>query len=93
MSKSEDQPDQANLSEFQTAADIVDDGYERPNWNPMADDETDTGTRTRCGNCDKTVSQQFARVFGDNENTIFGCPSCRSYRELKDGAVRDGDSA
>ena len=59
----------------------------RPNWTPMANDETDTGSRTRCGNCGETVSQQFARVFGNNDDEIWGCPDCKSYRELKDGAL------
>ncbi len=87
MSKSEDSETQTNLSEFQTAAEIADEGYDKPNWTPMANEETDTGTRTRCGNCGKTVTQQFARVFGNNDDEIWGCPECKSYRELKDGAL------
>lgn len=87
MSKSDERETQTDLSEFQTAAEIDESGYEKPNWQPMAHDETDTGSRTRCGNCGETVSQDFARVFGNNDDEIGGCPNCKSFRDMKDGAL------
>jgi protein-arginine kinase activator protein McsA len=29
-----------------------------------------------CQNCHEPVTAQFARVFGDNEGRVFGCPQC-----------------
>jgi len=43
-------------------------------------------TCTRCG---EFVTSDFARVFGDNHDTVHGCPSCTSLRDLTD-AVREG---
>lgn len=86
MSKSESRPEcEADLSEFQTAAEIANNGYEAPSWKPVAEDETDTGSSTTCRNCGNTVTDQFARVFGDNQNIVHGCPDCMTYRELKSG--------
>lgn len=39
-----------------------------------------------CQNCDNTVTRQFARVFGDNDDIVHGCPSCTTYREMQDGS-------
>jgi len=38
----------------------------------------------RCLNCGSAVSAQFARVFGDNQNNVFGCTSCLTTTELLD---------
>lgn len=40
---------------------------------------------TRCRQCGASVSPQFARVFGDNENVIHSCLKCTSARELWSG--------
>jgi hypothetical protein len=37
-------------------------------------------------NCGSKVTQRFARVFGDNEDEIHGCPECRGLNELCEGA-------
>ncbi|ELZ07877.1 DUF7563 family protein [Natrialba aegyptia] len=39
----------------------------------------------RCRNCDTHVTQQFARVFGDNGDIVHGCPACTTYREMQSG--------
>ena len=39
-----------------------------------------------CINCGSKVTQRFARVFGDNEDDIHGCPECCGLNELCDGA-------
>ncbi|MCU4754156.1 hypothetical protein OB919_19595 [Halobacteria archaeon AArc-curdl1] len=50
-------------------------------WTPT---ESKT-TGTRCRNCGTHVTQQFARVFGDNGDVVHGCPSCTTYREMQSG--------
>lgn len=45
-----------------------------------------------CENCGSSVSDQFARVFGDNENRIHGCPFCESLTACKEGCAADPDS-
>ena len=46
---------------------------------------TEPSTTVRCRACDNHVTVQFARVFGDNENVVHGCPACTTYRELQAG--------
>lgn len=29
-----------------------------------------------CERCDETVSDAFARVLGDNDDRVYGCPNC-----------------
>lgn len=38
-----------------------------------------------CHNCGGFVSEQFARVFGNNQDECFGCPDCMTQHELTDG--------
>lgn len=84
MSQTEN--DQSDLTEFYTGREVRD---EKPNWTPIenAEEQLDTNNRVRCGNCNETVSKQFARVFGNNDDEIDRCPDCATYREIKDGAV------
>nr|WP_207891150.1 hypothetical protein [Natrarchaeobius chitinivorans] len=51
------------------------------NWRPM---ESSTAG-ARCRNCGTHVTQQFARVFGDNGDVVHGCPGCTTYREMQSG--------
>lgn len=52
-----------------------------------------------CTNCNSEVSEQFARVLGDNDDEIHACPACsaktRVARTSRDRSVarRDADSA
>jgi RNase P subunit RPR2 len=39
----------------------------------------------RCHNCDSFVTPAFARVFGDNDGVVFGCPECTAFRVLVAG--------
>ncbi|MDZ7729840.1 MAG: hypothetical protein U5K37_00740 [Natrialbaceae archaeon] len=50
-------------------------------WTP--DESSSAGTR--CQNCGTHVTQQFARVFGDNGDIVHGCPACTTYREMQSG--------
>lgn len=40
-----------------------------------------------CLNCGAPVSRRFARVFGDNEDDVYGCPDCCGLNELCEGAA------
>ena len=40
---------------------------------------------TRCQNCGSFVTRDFARVFGDNQNTVHGCLECMNGAEIKNG--------
>lgn len=46
-----------------------------------------------CGN--PNISDDFRRVFGDNDHTAWGCPNCYTWSALHRGAAcdpdRDGD--
>lgn len=35
--------------------------------------------------CEGTVTEQFARVFGDNNDVIHHCPDCATVTEIKQG--------
>lgn len=38
------------------------------------------------------VTGQFARVFGDNDDDVYGCPNCCGVKELYNGAGASGIS-
>ena len=40
-----------------------------------------------CLNCGRYVSPSFARVFGDNEDSVHACPNCASMREIMDAGA------
>lgn len=39
-----------------------------------------------CQSCEPPVSAQFARVFGDDDNTAWACQACSTARDLQHGA-------
>lgn len=39
----------------------------------------------QCRNCNNYVTQQFARVFGDNTNTVHACIECSTLHALREG--------
>jgi len=43
----------------------------------------------RCRNCGTFVSQQFARVFGDNEDAVHRCIECSNRSTLRNGEGGD----
>lgn len=47
-------------------------------------DDGRAGAR-RCRHCGSAVSKGFARVFGDNEDRVHGCPACTTFRDLSEG--------
>lgn len=40
---------------------------------------------TQCLGCGAFVSARFIRVFGDNDDHVYGCHECMSTQELFDG--------
>ncbi len=40
-----------------------------------------------CQNCGESVSEHFARVFGDNNNDVHACYSCTSHEAVTQGAA------
>ncbi|PCR88666.1 DUF7563 family protein [Natrinema ejinorense] len=60
---------------------------DRPRWTPTTESTT---TAPRCQNCGAQVTQQFARVFGDNSDTANACPDCTDNRHLAREAANAG---
>lgn len=52
--------------------------------------EVETATDTRCRNCGAYVSRGFARVFGNNDDVVYGCLECRTMRDLREGGGIQG---
>ena len=46
----------------------------------------------RCRNCGSFVTRDFARVFGNNYNEVFGCLECMSATNVKRGGARSKDA-
>ncbi|WP_449289566.1 DUF7563 family protein [Natronomonas salsuginis] len=51
------------------------------------------GDDLHCEQCGNSVSEQFARVFGDNSNTVHACYSCESHQAIERGAASDATPA
>ncbi len=52
---------------------------------PRAEPRTGASHEHRCLSCDTYVSADFARVFGNNEDTIYACLNCTTLAALRDG--------
>lgn len=79
MSTEHQQPE---LTDFDEGAET----NERPNWDPTPAEPTspDAGYRVECELCEATVTKQFVRVFGDNNDRVVnGCPECSTFPEIK----------
>ncbi|WP_233274872.1 DUF7563 family protein [Haladaptatus cibarius] len=48
---------------------------------------------TQCRNCGSFVTPQFTRVFGNNQNEVFGCFECMTATEVKRGRANHPDKA
>ncbi|WP_456071295.1 DUF7563 family protein [Haladaptatus caseinilyticus] len=48
---------------------------------------------TRCRNCGSFVTPQFTRVFGNNQNQIFGCFECMTATDVKQGNANNPKEA
>lgn len=47
----------------------------------------DAHADSHCRECGAHVSDSFARVFGDNDDVVHGCPNCETYAAVFDGAA------
>lgn len=36
-----------------------------------------------CKGCGEEISDQYAKVLGDNQDNVWGCPECRAKTENK----------
>lgn len=60
---------------------------------PDADEERSTGATPpsftwnapTCTACGAAVTRDFARVFGDNDDVVHGCPSCMTFTQIQRG--------
>lgn len=52
---------------------------------------TDPRTMYTCNNCGARVSPDFARVFGDNQNDVFGCMECMLWADIQQGKAGGSD--
>jgi hypothetical protein len=50
-----------------------------------------TGTTPNCNVCGSTVSHRFAKIFGDNDDEIYGCLECSTKRVLHSGGAASID--
>jgi hypothetical protein len=46
-----------------------------------------------CNNCGEFVTRGFVRVFGDDDDRVFGCPDCMNMRDVMNGAASRPTSA
>lgn len=44
-----------------------------------------------CQRCGSHVSEDFERVFGDNNDEVHGCPDCRRQIDMFEGAGANPD--
>ncbi|WP_435158168.1 DUF7563 family protein [Haladaptatus sp. DFWS20] len=48
--------------------------------------EGNTGhNERRCRNCASFITPEFARVFGNNDDEVFGCLDCMSATAVRNG--------
>ena len=50
--------------------------------------ESDELATNRCRNCGSFVTRDFARVFGNNHDEVFGCLDCMTATDVKKGGAR-----
>ena len=51
----------------------------------MTPEESRISYQQACTRCGAFVTSAFARVFGDNDDRVHGCPECLQSRDLEDG--------
>lgn len=49
------------------------------------EERTGSPQNNQCEKCDSYISFQFARVFGDNDNNVYGCLNCEKLHVLREG--------
>ena len=51
----------------------------------MATKMNESETQSQCNNCGAFVTRQFARVYGNNHDEVYGCLRCQRARDLREG--------
>lgn len=46
---------------------------------------------TKCSGCGSFVTKDFARTFGDSDDTVHACPECTDWTPIKNGAAAKPD--
>lgn len=44
--------------------------------------------KNRCQECGANVTPRWRKVFGNNENEVYGCPDCTNSVERRNGHTR-----
>ncbi|SFL53715.1 hypothetical protein SAMN04487950_4124 [Halogranum rubrum] len=50
----------------------------------MRSQQSETRSQRTCGRCGEFITAQFARGFGNNDDEVNGCLSCRRARHLRE---------
>jgi len=50
-----------------------------------------TGTAPHCNVCGSAVSHRFTKIFGDNQDEVYGCLDCSTKRVLHSGGAASSD--
>ncbi|MHC3438708.1 DUF7563 family protein [Natrialbaceae archaeon A-gly3] len=45
-----------------------------------------------CNNCNAMLTQRYTRVFGDNQQEVYGCLHCQPQFDRRDSATHDHDA-
>lgn len=56
-------------------------------WAPSADPQT----KNQCQRCGSFVTPDFARVFGNNDDEVFGCYECMDRTAVRGVGAASGD--
>jgi len=48
------------------------------------DRDAETQPPNRCRGCGAHVTAEYRRTYGNESGTVYACPSCATYREMKD---------
>lgn len=64
-----------------------------PSQQSTTRESTTTTTERSCRNCGAFVSRRFTRVFGDNDDDVYGCLECMSTMEVRNGGTRPNTSS
>lgn len=51
----------------------------------------ETRSAPNCKVCGSSVSHRFAKIFGDNDDQIYGCLECSTKRVLHSGGAASTD--
>lgn len=73
-------------------ADACEESGQTPQWAPGGA-EGERADAQCCQHCGAQVTQQFRRVFGDNDDLVFACHRCLTGAGLLRGAAAEPEAA